>query len=277
MLKNRKEEKATAKAQWEDCPDADASVRALFKRGIFMDIIGLDGAGKSSLAMTLARFGKVAYVDIDQSFDRAKKPDNKKERANIKVLPVRYSIPVGMGEDDIRRMCGPVWRNMADKLDEAASWMKGAVIDTGTEEWELLRFASFGTVNPKGNRMDRLYGPVNARHRQMLRGVYRGAGKHLCTIHQMFDEYKDVKKDGQIQSVKTGGHVPSKRFKEIPFLSDLTVQVSQDKHGDFIGTIVQCKLPPFGKDLRGSELTGEKLDFYEIVAMATGTDAEDWR
>lgn len=258
-------------SDWMSADEAISSA-AFKKRGIFLDIVGLEGMGKSSLAMTLARLGPVGYVDIDQSFDRAKKLDGKKERANIKVLPVRYAA--GLGEEEVKKACGPAWVGMEKKVKEAAAgWAKGVIIDTGTEDWELLRLGSFGTVTPKG-RTDRLYGQVNARFRTHLRSIYRTHGKHLVTIHQLKDEYIDKMKDGSLQSVRTGKHVRA-GFKEIGYMTDMVIRCVRSG-SDFTAVVDLCKLPPNGPALEGTELEGDQIDFATIVAMATDTEREEW-
>lgn len=281
MLKNRSGINGKApNADWEEMPDPAASVKALMRRGIFMDITGLEGSGKSTLALTVARLGKVAYVDIDQSVDRAKKPEGKATRSNIKLLPVRYAVPMGSDEKMVQEICAPVWTNMGKKLEAAVmDWARAAAIDTGTEMWELNRYASAGTLNPKGKRMDRVYGPINARMRSNFRSVYRTHGKHLITIHQLKDEYIDKLKEGEMQSVKTGKHIRA-GFKEIGYLCDVTVRCfrdEKDKDDKFKAEIEICKLPPHGPDLEGMILTGDQMDFGWIIAMATGTEAEDWK
>jgi hypothetical protein len=250
--------------------DALPGVSAM-KRGIFMDVIGLEGQGKSSLALTLAEAGPVAYLDIDQSVDRARKPERKKERERVKVLPVRYGI--GATQEVVKAECGKAWLYMRRNVD-AAGWAKGAVIDTATEGWELLRLGSFGTLTPTGRRMDRLYGPVNAEYRQFIRSIYRTRGLHLITVHQLKDEYVDKMKDGEAQSVRTGNHVRA-GFKEMGYLADIVVRCHRKK-GEFSATIEVCKLGPNGPDLEGMEVEGENLSFLSIVAMATGTDKEGW-
>lgn len=263
-------------ADWEPLPDASASIAAIMRRGIFMDIVGVEGGGKSSLALTLAQIGKVAYVDIDQSVDRAKKPDGKKVSDNIKILPIRYSVGLGMSEERVKAVCGPVWANLGTKMESAtASWARGAVVDTGTEGWELCRLASTGTPTPRGRRMDRVWGPINARMRQLLRTVYRTNCKHLITIHQLTDEYVDKMKEGEMQSIRTGKKV-RKGFKEIGYLCDLVVRCERES-GTFKAVIDLCKLPPFGPDIEGMELEGDQMDFRTIVALATGTEPKEWK
>ena len=259
-------------ADWE--PVNDTSVPR--NRGIFMSVNGRDGAGKSSLAMTLAEMGPLAYVDIDRSSDRALKPATKKQREGIKVLPVSYAV--ALDEDENKKICEAVWENLAAKVRAAANdWAKGVVIDTGDELWELKRFASFGKQSGSGRRMDRVYGPVNAQFRQLLRDVYRNSKRHLILTHKMKEEYQDKKNSqGEDVSVKTGKWV-SAGFKEIPYMADVIVEAFQNEDNEFAVKIVNCKLGPIGPSMRGQELTGEDATFAGIVALATGTDRDEWR
>jgi len=257
-------------AAWQDLP-ASASTPKPLSRGIFMDIVGLEGQGKSSLALTLAEVGAVAYLDVDQSVDRARRPTSKKERERVKILPIRYGI--GASEEVVKAECGKAWLHMKSNMAGAA-WAKGAVLDTGTESWELLRLGSFGTLTPRARRMDRLYGPVNAEYRQFLRSINRTRGMHLITIHQLKDEYKDVMKDGEASSMRTGNQVRA-GFKEIGYLADIVVRCHR-KGDSFSATIELCKLAPNGPALEGTELDGDQLSFLSIVALATGTEKEDW-
>lgn len=258
-------------ADWEPMPAA--YTRTATSRGIHMDIVGLEGQGKSSLALTLSRLGAIGYVDIDQSVDRAHRPP-KKQMEKVRRLPLVYAV--APTEEETKRICGEAWVNMERKVRSAAEdWAKGIVIDTGTEDWEVIRLGSFGTLTPRAKRMDRLYGPVNAKYRTHLRSVNRQARKHLVTIHQLKDEYIDRKQDdGTYNSVRTGKHQRA-GFKEIGYLADITVRVHR-KGDNFAGTIDMCKLAPNGPSLEGFELDEDQLDFLTIVCMATDTEEGDW-
>lgn len=249
------------------------SVQSIRNRGIFMDITGLEGGGKSSLAMTLAELGPIGYVNLDQSADRARKPNSKKAREGIKVLSTSYAA--SPNEEETKRICGEAWVGMERKVTRAAAdWAAGIVLDTGTEDWELIRLGSFGTLNPRGNRMDRLYGPVNARYRMHLRNVYRTSRKHLVTIHQLKDEYQDKFIEGKQVSIRTGNYKPA-GFKEIGYLCDLRVRCFRED-GEFKAEVELCKLPPNGPDLEGTVLEGDDIDFAHIVGMATGLGRDEW-
>lgn len=251
---------------WEDLSETPKRLT----RGIFLDIMAPEGMGKTSLALTLARMGSVGYVDLDQSIDRAKRPDGKKSTSRIKTLPIRYSG--GLTQEMNKTEAKDAWVELERKVGEAVvDWADGIILDTGTEAWELLRLAEFGTTTPRG-RTDKLYGPVNAKFRQLLRNIYRGHKKHLVTVHQMKEEYIDkAQPDGTIGSMKTG-KMKAACMKEVPYLADMAVRCYRTK-GDFKAVIEMCKLDP---SLEGIELEDEQLDIAAIIGLATGTDTEDW-
>jgi hypothetical protein len=263
-----KEESVTVKLPsngWQDLPDLGK-----IRRGVWMDVQGIEGSGKSSFALTSP--GTIAYADIDQSVDRAHRSDSK-----VRILPVRYPIYPGMSKEAVKQMCYPLAQDMDKRLVEAAnSWARSIVIDTATEHWEFRRLSEFGELNPKGRRMDRLYGPVNAIHRQMFRNIYRHAGKHLVTISQQYDEYKDVLEPGGEYVSKRTGRKIAKGFKEIPYMADVLVRTFKED-GEFKAEVLICKLPPHGSSMEGLVLEGEdQVNFLYIVTMATDTDPEVW-
>jgi hypothetical protein len=257
--------KKKTESAWEDLPSTPS-----LNRGIFIDIIGMEGTGKSTFALTLP--GPIAYVDIDQSVDRAKRTEGTK----VRVIRVNYALTVGMSNEEVSKACRPAWNKAAESLTEAiGDWASSAVIDTGTEAWELKRLSSFGTLNPSGNRMDRLYGPVNASFRLMLRTVYRTNKKHLVIVHQMYDEYMDKMRDGKVQSVRTGNKVP-RGFKEVGYMSDVQIKTFKED-GEFKAEIITCKVPPNGPSLEGVILEDDQCNFATVMSMATDTELEEWR
>lgn len=258
---------STKPSGWEDLPEFSPTK---LTRGLMIDIVGAEGTGKSSLALTIAQCGMVGYVDIDQSADRARRPDGKGIGKRIRMLPVRYSA--GAGEEGTKQSCKVAWAGLEVGIEQAvSSWADAIIIDTDTEAWELKRLAAFGTVTPKG-RTDRLYGPVNAQFRQLHRNVNRVHRKHLVTIHQVKEEYVDKVKNGEPTSVKTGKMVRAS-WKEIPYLADIIIRTGFDD-GEFNATIEICKLDPA---MKGMVIEQSDLDLTTIIAMATGTDAADWR
>lgn len=270
MARDEEKNKKTVDADWGALPD-----KAVFRRrGLHINIVGDEGSGKSSLAMTIARLGKVGYIDIDGSAERAKRPDDVDWARDVRVLPVTYAV--GLTEEEVKRRCTEAWDNMKRKVTESFSWARAHIIDTDTELWELMRLKSFGKQSGQGRRMDRVYGPVNAEFRTFLRNIYRAQGRHLVTIAQNKDEYADrTNASGELVSIKTGRR-ERVGFKEIPYLADLILETFKDS-GTFKVRVRTNKLPPIGPMLEGSEYEGDEYDLAYIIALSTETDPKDWR
>ncbi len=255
-------------AAWEEMPDRQTKP----KRGIMINIDGAEGTGKTSLALTLAKIGMIAYIDTDQSIDRAQRPAMPKgKKFQAKLIPIRYRA--GINPETIKATCLPAWKQAKNASHEAAKdWAKGGVIaDSATELWEILRLGVFGTLTPQG-RTDRLYGPLNSEFRQWLRTVNRVYMKHLVCINQMKDQYKEGKTKGE--SVKTG-ELERVGFKELGYLADMTLRTFKED-GVFKVRIEMCKLAPNGPALEGTELEDDDVDLVKILAMVTGTEEEEW-
>lgn len=255
-------------AAWGDM--ADRPTRP--KRGIMINIDGPEGTGKSSLALTAARIGPVAYADSDQSADRAQRPEMPKGKKFVaKVLPIKYRA--GIGEEAVKNSCLPAWKLAKNgTLEAAKDWATGGVIaDTATELWEILRLGVFGTLTPQG-RTDRLYGPLNAEFRQWIRTITRHHMRNLIMINQMKDQYREGNKKGE--SIRTG-ELERVGFKELGYLADMTLRTYKED-GEFKVRIEMCKLAPNGPALEGSEFEGDDLDLVKLLCAVTGTEEKDW-
>ena len=251
---------------WEDIPER--STRP--KRGIFINVDGEEGTGKSSLALTLAKLGQVAYADIDQSIDRAKRPDMPRgKKFSARMLPIRYTASVG--GDSTKESCKLAWNTLKKGTTEAAEqWAKVVVVDAGDEAWEILRMGAFGTLTPRG-RTDSLYGPVNAAFRQWIRTMHRHAMAHVVFVNKMKDVWKKGK-DGQSERT---GKKERVGFRELGYLADMTVRTFKED-GEFKVRIEVCKLAPHGPALEGSIFEGDEVDLAHILCTVTDTTIEDW-
>ena len=252
---------------WEEMPDRQTKPR----RGVVINIDGVEGSGKTSLALTLAKFGEIGYIDTDQSIDRAQRPVMPRGRKfKARVIPIRYRA--GLQKQDVMDTCLPAWKlAKTASIAAAADWAKGGIVaDTGTELWEILRLGMFGELTPKG-RTDRLYGPLNAEFRQWIRTIPRHHMKHLVIVNQVKDQYKE-KADGS--SVKTG-LLERVGFKELGYLADMTIRTSKVK-GKYVATLEMCKLAPNGPVLEGNEFEDEEFDLLHILSTVTGTEPEEW-
>lgn len=260
---------AVKEAAWEEMPDRQTRP----KRGLVINIDGLEGSGKTSLALTLAKIGMIGYIDTDQSIDRAQRPEMPKgKKFQARVIPIRYRG--GLDAAATKATCLPAWHTAKrESIAASADWAKGGIVaDTGTELWEILRLGAFGSLTPQG-RTDRLYGPVNAEFRQWLRTIPRHNMKNLVVVNQLKDQYKE-KADGS--SAKTG-LFERVGFKELGYLADMTIRTSK-KAGNFTAKLEMCKLAPNGPMLEGSEFESEdgEFDLVHILSTVTGTEPSEW-
>lgn len=259
MLKNKS--KDSTPIAWEEIPVVNPKP----KRGIFVLIDGEEGTGKSSLALTIGRVGEVAYGDIDQSLDRAKRPAMPKgKRFKARRISVRYGGSTNPAT--VMKVCLPAWKTLRRSMFEASKTFAAAcIVDTGSEAWELLRLAMFGTTTPRGVTKA-LYGPVNSEFRNFVRTIHRTNLKHLVFVNQVKDEYDKDEKTGRKERV---GH------KEIGYMADIAIKTYK-KDGEFRGKVTMCKLAPYGPSMEGMILKGDTLDLLYVIATATGTEVEDW-
>lgn len=260
------DKKEKVPTQWEEV----SPKQTLPKRGIFINIDGPEGTGKSSLALTMAELGTVAVIDTDQSLDRAQRPEMPKGRKfSARKVTVKYVA--GLSEDKVRNNCMAAWkRAKSAAIDAATGDSKTIIADTGTELWEVLRLGAFGTLTPRG-RTDSLYGPVNAEFRQFIRRIHRHHGKHLIFVNQMKDQW-GVDKKGD--SVRTG-KLERVGFKELGYLADMTLE-TYAKNGKFGVKVKVCKLAPNGPAMEGATFEDEDVNLPHILSVMTDTEKGDW-
>lgn len=244
--------------------------QTLPKRGIFINIDGAEGTGKSSLALTMAELGPIAIIDTDLSMDRAQRPEMPKGRKfNVRRIPIKYVA--GLAEDKVRNNCMPAWKKAkAAAVEAAQGWAQVIIGDTGSELWEVLRLGAFGTLTPKG-RTDSLYGPLNAEFRQFIRRIHRHNGKHLVFINQMKDQWG---KDREGNNVRTG-KLERVGFRELGYLADMTLETYK-KGGKFGVKVKICKLAPNGPSMEGSTFEDEDVNLPYILSVMTDTERETW-
>ena len=177
----------------------------------------------------------------------------------------------------------PVWAKVKANYTAALNdWARTVVLDTGHLFWEMARLARFGILNPKGNRMDALWGPVNHEVRSLLQSQFRNQSRcNVITIHPLGDEYVDKVVNGEQKSVKTGRTVRKGGFKEIPVIADVVVRMDRTEAGDYQATITKGW---FNTAVEGIPLTAEfmqdlgfsGLNFSSIMAYITEQPEEEW-
>jgi hypothetical protein len=245
------------------------------RRTVFMDIIGASGTGRTSLALTAP--GPVAVINADEKVDGVVQPH---VRAGKDIRVATFGFVAGhAAKQDIAVRAGIVWDRVCGWLDDSTKWAKTTVFDTGTEGWELIRLARFGEMNPKGNRMDALYGPVNAEFRSTFKRFRQQEYTNLITLHQVKDEYQDKVRDGKPVSVRTGREVRA-GFKEMQYMADVVIRTGRGMNGVFTATVEKgwFNAATEGLTFEGPPSIDEPMSchFANIMALITETEASEW-
>jgi len=246
--------------EWTDAPTA------LTRQCVFLNIVGQTGTGRTTLALSAP--GPIALAHT------AEKLEGLVQRI-AKIKPVKLLdfgfVSTSTEKRTVALSADKVYTKLKRGLEDAMDrWARTIIIDTDTETWEIARLARFGELNPKGNRMDALYGPVNAEFRALFKRHRHQNRCHLIVISQCKDEYQDRLIDGKIRSIQTG-RLKQVGFKEMPYMADLTVWTSRGPKGEFLATITKGW---WNASVEGLEL--ENTTFAQIVGLVTEQDENMW-
>lgn len=261
-------------------PDWSEITPEFTERCVFMDIIGVENCGKTTLALSAP-----GPVGVIHNGDKVRGVANKIVRENPgKVIrDFKYGFAgTGVGTAD-KPLAEPVWAKIKANYTAALTgWARTIVVDTGNAFWDMARLARFGVLTPKGNRMDALWGPVNHEMRSLLQTQFRAQTKcNVITIHQMGDEYVDKPVNGEMRSVKTGRFIRKGGFKEVPFIADVIVRMERTAEGGHQATITKGW---FNTTVEGIPLTDDLmkqlgysgLNFSSIMAYITELPEDEW-
>lgn len=217
------------------------------KRRLIASIAGPQKSGKTHLSLTAP--GPVAFYDMDIGVEGVVEKFAKEKK--IYVSQYDYRMLKGPDPAAIIRM----W----EKMKEDFIWglqspeIATAVVDTGTEMWELIRMARFGKLTQV---QPYHYGPVNAEFRDLIRLAYT-SGKDVIFTHKMKAEYINDKRTGNLE--RSG-------FSDMGFLVQINI-VTWYYEGQFGATVQDCRQNP---DMAGMELTGEMLDWEFLKGLVFG-------
>ncbi len=244
---------------WEDAPTE------FTRRVVHMDIIGLEGTGRSRLALTAP--GPIAYINSDEKIQGVVQPFAREKKIRIATYGF---IATGDRQADLTA-AEIVWSKVKGWMRDSSTWARTTVFDTATEGWEMCRLGNFGELNPKGNRMDALYGPVNAEFRGMFKQFRLQETTNLITIHQVKDHYIDKVEGGKVKSINTG---TTKRagFKEFGYMADVVIRTSKSA-GTFAATIEKGW---WNAATEGLTLENDDITFPKIMGLITETEESEW-
>lgn len=236
--------------------------------GAIIDIIGPEGTGRSTLALSMP--GPIAYINSDEKIDGIVQPIVRDTGKQVRLYT--YGFIASNDKQDTLTRAEAVWGKVKFKVRDSINWAKTCIIDTHTESWEMCRLANFGELNPKGNRMDNLYGPVNAEFRTMMKEFRIAKKSNLVTIHQTKDEYKDVKDGSTTKSIRTG-ETKRSGFKEMGYVANVVIRTSKAPGGVFRATVEKGW---FNAATEGMTVEGEECRLPYILSLITGLDEANW-
>ncbi len=165
--------------------------------------------------------------------------------------------------------------------------VRSVVLDTGTDIWELLRLAEFGSLTKSGD-VKHLYNVINQAYRSLIRMAY-DREINLCVLHKVkkFYQVRQVmtSKGKQDQEYWDGVSYERAGFGEGGFLIQVQIEHLYDSSvKDIEGTTLEDRFGLRVLDCRqnmaieGLELWGKDCTFPKLaVAVFPDTSESDWK
>lgn len=235
------------------------------KQRIIGTIDGLEKCGKDNFALTSP--GPIGVLSLDLGLDGVvQKFQDKKEiwvaehRVNVNKLKTECTMA------EAAAIASEAWANiMRDYAELLVSGAKTAIIDTGTELWEILRMARFGKLEQV---LPRHYGPVNAEFKELIRAAY-DTDMNMWLLHKMKDEYANDKRTGDL---KRSG------MSDIGYLVQVAVRCWRDDSEKFPDcfhvTVTDCRKDP---SLHTFDMQGTMASVATLgQLMFPETSEEEW-
>ncbi len=258
-------------------------------------VLSLEGrhrAGRTHFALTAPK--PLVYFPFDRglSQDFVVSKFSKKHPGKILVPPVDLCLPPvafpdltgnvttkkGREENDpamdayrklMAREAQKVWSKFMLYWERALQEAATVVIDTASEQWELLRLARLGKLTQV---MPHHYTEVNSEYKSLLNMVNE-SDANLILIHQLKEEWQDkVDASGQKKGTKTGRWERA-GFSKIDYLLHASLRLQCDEEGDFSAEVLDCHQ---NSDLMGDVLEGPMSTFPMFAAQVFDSDPEEW-
>lgn len=240
--------------RWEDAPTS------LTRRCVCMSIFGDTGSGKSTLAFTAP--GPIAYLHSAEKIEGIIQPAAREK--DIRVHNFGCKLP--KDQNKAAKIASQAMADFKVTLEDAYTWARTIIIDTHTDLWELLRYARFGTLAPRGH-IASMYAPVNAEWAGILKSFKHQDNANLILIGMTTESYRNDKPTGKM---KMAGQ------KNVPYYSDVIIETERNvlsKGPDFTGTV---RKGWWNAMMEGMEFEDEELEFSYLMSLITESDQEDW-
>jgi len=236
---------------------------------VFLGIRGWTNCGKTWLA--LGAPGPIALINFDKG--EAGSVNHYTERGK-EIWEIPFSLPPALSPKAIgselvkqQRVFAGVWDKFAKAYKEACHVCRSVVVDTETELWEIMRYASFGRMS----NVAHMFAEVNAIYMGCLREFHEGTA-NVILLHQMGSNFKTGRPErkgmGKIESVVR---------------HELEVSCENDKEGRvYIAKVTKAGIAgnQVGTQFETLSWSDDPEDnqcrFPVIAAALTNSDKEDW-
>lgn len=242
---------------------------------IIMNVKAMEKCGKSRLALTAP--GPIGYISLEYGLEGVVEGFIDQGKT---IWPAFFktSHAIRYLQDTIK---SDEWLAELESVEKAMiavvtnEAVRTAVIDTGTEHWELVRLGEFGKVSQV---MADQYGPANKRMRNIIEIAYQRPDLNLIVLSKMGKRYVKTAKSPRGD---WDGTYEYKGWGDLPYIVQANVLLWREENEDtgFQDFCCQVENTRFDEGQRslGVVLKNSEINFQNIAMMLrTNSSPEDW-
>jgi hypothetical protein len=179
---------------------------------------------------------------------------------------IKFPPPQTSGKIDLaaqQKQYEPIWLDVQEKFKKMVknADARTLAIDTGTEFWNLLKLAVFGSLNPRGD-LKTIYPQVNRLYKSLIEMVHNERNDlNLIMTHKYKESYK--KNEGG-QGESWDGTYKRSGFNEKGYLIQINIRHTWTVEEGFVTEILDCKQ---NMDIAGMKLYGKESNFMTLGQM----------
>jgi len=234
---------------WEQTGFIPAS--ALAKPRIIAAVAGLEKTGKNHFAFTAP--GPIALLSLDFGDEGMIEKFIDGTVASKTIWSKSYKIP--SGRRDVNKMiedATPIWEEVKKDFMYALSNARTVIVDTETEQWELIRLARLGKLE---QIKPHHYGPVNREYKEVFVKAAYESNANVIFLQRLKRRYINDKATSDFDQAGYSG---------VPYDVQVNCRTYIDEHSQFALYVDNCRQNGL---MRGTVLTGEMLNFQMLAMM----------
>jgi hypothetical protein len=223
---------------------------------LIMSVEALQKVGKTHFGLTAP--GPIALIDLNAD---VKGVIEKFIKAKKKILLASHCYASEGTQVDAQKLWEKVQESYYDAL--ASKEVRSIVLDTGTDAWELARYAEFGKL---GGNMPRYYEHVNGYFKRMIQKAKQG-DKNVIFTHRLKDVYVNDKRTDKLELAGFGG---------MEYDVEVNVRLYRTEDNLTGVRILDCRP---NREINGNEWEEPLFEIgFPFVASQVyeGTSEEDW-